>query len=208
LQKDWNLLELCGKSNLEGVEADRLRQLAMDPTVGINCCNRITHDTPIMSLCRSNKSDSLLPSLKALLQREDLNLTLRNHNAHSPLTIICRFNQHHSVIDCVRLLLSRGFDLTVKDCYGRNALQLLCEFYKGENFIDIAKLLISDKMDAADLKKSLNILRDLPASRLFLRELAQLVKPLINRPVCECSEVSSFILIKLKCNLNLIYEIF
>lgn len=180
-------MALCEQEILNADHLASLRQLATDKKVEINCCCRNTHNTPLIALCRSNRSDSLLPALKILLACKTLDLTLRNHSGHNALTSLCRYNQHLNLIECVRLLVNKGIDLSAKDNYGRIALHLLCEFYRGENLIEVARLLISEKVDSADLKKSLRILH---GRRFRTKLLSELIRPIINRPPRECSDVS------------------
>ena len=111
-----------------------------------------------MLIC-ATQNDRLIPLVKALLQREDVDLTLRNRHGHNVLTLLCRESQNAKLVECVRLLVNRGIDVAAKDRYNRSALHLLCQYYKGEDLIDIARLLIRADMAHKDLKNCVKELR-------------------------------------------------
>jgi len=151
-------LKLCGQEGLSETEMGRLLQLMAEKDVNINCCAKFTCNTPLMLIC-SSKSDHLIVLVKALLQREDVDLSLKNRLGHTALTLLIRQSQNASLIDCVRLLVNHGMDVAEKDIYNRCALHLLCQYYKGEDLINIARLLIHKDMDPKDLENCVEILR-------------------------------------------------
>ena len=136
-------MELCERESLKPHNLARLRVLVKDFNVSLNCCTPSTCDTPLMLLCRYNQSESLLPSIKALLEQKRIDLALRNSKGHNALTLICRYNQHHSLMDCIRLLVHYNIEVTVTDDYHRNALILLCEFYKGNDLFKCVQFLLN-----------------------------------------------------------------
>jgi len=157
-QDEKDLLELCGQEGLNEEDMARLTRLLLNNDVSVNCCRKLTCDTPLMLLC-SSKTNSLVSLLKMLLQRQDLDLSLRNRLGQNSLSLLCRNSQNVNMLHCVRLLVDRGTDVTSKDCYGRCCLNLLCRFYKGRDIIEITRLLIHPDMEAEDLQTCVDILR-------------------------------------------------
>ena len=141
-EQEEELLRLCSRPSLDQTDLARLLHLIKEDKVAINSQRHKTFETPLMCLCRYNMSESLLPTLKAMLEREDLDLTLKDLTSHNALTVLFRYNQHHTVIDCARLLISRGIDCTNQDKLQRTALHLVCKFFKGKGMLPCVQLLV------------------------------------------------------------------
>ena len=141
------MLKLCSRPSLDQTDLTHLLNLIKEEKVSINCCVSGTFETAFMLLFRYNMSESLLPTLKTMLEREDLDLTLKDFTSHNALTVLFRYNQHHTVIDCARLLISRGIDCTNQDKLQRTALHLVCEFFKGKGMLPCVQLLVDQGID-------------------------------------------------------------
>ena len=127
---------------MDATETAHLQRLASDKVIDINCTD-LNGFTPLLVLCRNNRSNSLYPSLKALLRREDIDIKCSSvHSPVSPLILLCRYYPLGDLIDSVRLLIQRGVAVDLKDKDGRDSLYLLCQYYPGECLIDIARLLV------------------------------------------------------------------
>ena len=124
-----------------------LSNLAARDSVNINCIKQSSRETPLMLLCRHNQSGSLYPALKELLKWKEIDLSLTNSRGHSALTLLCRYNGHTNLIDCLELLVKNGVNIkekiTVKKST-RNALDLLSLYYRGQNLMDIVLLLLKN----------------------------------------------------------------
>jgi ankyrin repeat protein len=151
-------LKLCEREHLNDEETARLLQLLTDTGININCSSEITCHTPLMLIC-STKSEYLIGLIEALLQREDVDLSLANRFGHTALTLLCRQSRNSSLLECVQLLVNHGIDVAAKDIYNRCALHLLCQYYKGEDLIQIARMLIREDMDVKELVNCVEILR-------------------------------------------------
>jgi len=153
-------LNLCSRKRLNVEEATRLRILALDKNCNIKCTD-LNGYPPLLVLCKNNQSDSLYPSLKALLKRKDIDLVHTNDCGHrvSALTLLCRFYPLRDLIDCVRLLIRRGLSVDLKEKDGRNSLYLLCQFYPNDDLIDIGRLLIHNAVEFQSALKFEYVLR-------------------------------------------------
>lgn len=142
------MLNLCSQKSLNAEEATRLRILASDKNVNMKCTD-LNGYPPLLVLCKNNQSNSLYPSLKALLKRKDIDLIHCNeiHQRVSALTLLCRFYPLRDLIDCVRLLIRRGLSVDLKEKDERNSLYLLCQFYPNDDLIDIARLLVYNTVE-------------------------------------------------------------
>ena len=113
--KSCHLRVLCSLSKLSETEMSRFRQLVTDKTVDIYFKGD-TSFSPLELLIRCNQSDSLLPCLKLLLEREDATC---DKNA---LMLLLRHNSSGVVIECAKLLIERGVKVQHTDAVGRNAV--------------------------------------------------------------------------------------
>ena len=116
-------------------------------------------NTPILLLCRrNNASDSLLPALKMLTDRQDIDLNSKNIEQYSALMHLCRYCFHKSLYDCVKLLIDRGIRVEDRENGGRNSLFFLCQYHTGEDLVPIAQIMINKSGDLDDAAKCSKIL--------------------------------------------------
>lgn len=120
-------------------------QLASDKDVHLS--HHFLGVPPLSLLLRNNQSDSLLPCLQSLLQRNDVNLENMFTFGHNSLTLVCRYNPTESLFDCVKMLIQQGVNVRSSDSSKRNALLLVCEFYSGEKMLELIKLLLKNGTD-------------------------------------------------------------
>ena len=135
-------MALCSQNELSNIEFARFRDLIAEKDIDINCPALFSKFTPLLALCRHNKSQYMYRCLKFFLERKDVNLNLITHYWHNALTLLCRYYSQSDLIHCIRLLIMRhGINFNVLDRYRRPAYLLLCELYNGDNFVDVARLL-------------------------------------------------------------------
>ena len=119
-----------------------------DKSLNINCRKSSSY-TPILLLCWRNKSPSLLPCLKLILERDDVDKKA-THYGSSTLTLLCRhYPLANQLFDCIRLLQKNGgIDVNFKNKEGKTGLFLLSQnLSKDKTLIDIARLLLNEKSD-------------------------------------------------------------
>ena len=138
-------MDLCCKKDLNRDERIRLRELAVDKDVDINCV-RGKNGPPLLCLCRFNQSLSLFKCLRSLLQNKAIDVNVQTDKHFTALTLLTRYYQLPNLIDCVQLLLDRNINVHFKTGYEKNALHYLAEYYELDNLIEIARLIVS-KMD-------------------------------------------------------------
>ena len=134
---------LCARFSLDDAAMSQFLQLASDNTVDVNFRNA-TGLPPLSLLLRNNQSESLVPCVKSLLQRPEINLETMGTFGHNALTILCRYNATESLIDCAKLLIQRGVNVRKTDGFKRNALLLVCEFYLGEKMMELMQFLLQN----------------------------------------------------------------
>lgn len=138
-------------------------ELFLDESVNINFRVPFSRYTPLLLLCRHNKSNTqLLPLLQVLLERADLDVTVTSRDGHNAITLLCQYYPNNNLLDCVRILIRRGADVrqhlieSKRTMKTRNALYLLCDYHKGEHLIDIARLLLAKDSSEKSLATALN----------------------------------------------------
>lgn len=145
------LLKLCKRSSLNPIANSRFQQLVADKNVDVNTkeCKRSQSFTPILLLCRNNRSLSLYPCLKAMLKRQDIDLHFKDTKfGNNAITLLCRNYDHYNLINCLRLLVNNsGININSQDLKGRSALVLLCRYYSKDNLIDLLSLLVQHGID-------------------------------------------------------------
>ena len=153
------MLHLSSESSLREEQLTRFMELVADRELNINCAK--SSSTPILLLCRNNKSESLYSCLKSILAREDVNLKLLYHDTDNALMLLSRYySLANPLIDCIRLLTNRGFDVNQKNKDSKTALFLLSQNdFISKNFIDIARLLINEKSDFTVVRETVDELR-------------------------------------------------
>ena len=159
----------------------------------------------ILQLCRYNRSKSLYPCLKSILTRDDVHLKV-NYRSNNILMLLChQYPLANELMDSIRLLVKRGFDINEKNNENKTALSLLSENVKLKNFVDIAPLLINDQSDlqlaeetvAALRKRNLNQDADI---LLRIVESYRLGQGRVNNKVS-----NSFIIVLVDCEYCLIF---
>lgn len=151
---------MCCKTSLNDVEVSRFQQLMVDKNININCRKGIS-GIPILLLCRHNRSESLYPCLKSILERDDVDLDV-TFESNNTIMLLCRYYPlSNRLLDCIRLLKKRGIDINLKDRYGKTALVILAEFVfgKAKSLKDIVVLLINEKSDLKCALEAVEILR-------------------------------------------------
>ena len=142
------LSDLCALPHLDETKMSQFLLLVSDKTVDVN----FPH-WPLSLLLRNNQSESLVPCLKSLLQRPEINLETMGTCGHNALTILCRYNSTNSLIDCIKLLIQRGVDVLKADSHQRNTILLVCEFYQGEKMMELMQLLLHHGTNVLQVNK-------------------------------------------------------
>ena len=115
--------------------------------------------TPILNLCRFNESTSLYPALKALLERKDIDLALRDNMGRNSLFLLTRYYPLDDLIDCIQLLIESGVEANTKDNNSKLACEILARHYNGPNFMDIFRLLVNNDTNMKALQLCIGILQ-------------------------------------------------
>ena len=141
----------------------RLNELVQDPQVDINYrseedCSR----TPLMVLCCSVKSQGdgrLLKCVEILLQRKDINSTLKDKEGSDTLTLLCRHYQGNDLNEVMRLLIRHDIrdseekhEYRLKDW--SNALLNLCQFHEGNSLKEAIRLIIDCEARVLEAKNN------------------------------------------------------
>jgi len=104
---------LCSRSSLDLSEFNRFAKLVMDKSVNINHPNENCY-TPLLLLCRSNTSDTLIDCIQTLLKRYSVDVSYQVkdgiHKGLNSLIAVCIFYQSQHLAKIVRLLLQQGID--------------------------------------------------------------------------------------------------
>jgi len=158
LQKEEELFELCGLQSLSDEQVTRFLLLVSTNELDINFKSTKSYSL-ILRLCRYNHSKSLYPCLKSILTRDDVHLKV-NYRSNNILMLLChQYPLANELMDSIRLLVKRGFDINEKNNENKTALSLLSENVKLENFVDIAPLLINDQSDLQLAEETVAVLR-------------------------------------------------
>ena len=155
-------MALCNMEGFTEKEFCRFRELVVDKTLDINFPALLTKYTPLLALCRFNKSRYLYRCLQMFMAREDIDLSSTTHYGHNCVTLLCRYYPNNDLIKCLRLLIQHGINCNVLDRNRRPSYLLLCESYHGDYLIDVARLLIKsvDTVDPEAAGKSLTALKN------------------------------------------------
>lgn len=159
MQKEEELLHLSSLSSLSEKQVARFVDLVADKDINVNC--RRHSSTPILLLCRNNKSESLYPCLKSILARDDVDLKLLYHDSDNALMLLTRYCPLlNPLIDCIRLLVNRGLDINQKNKNNKTALFLLSQNTQiSKNLIDVARLLINENSNFKVVRETVEELR-------------------------------------------------
>lgn len=150
MQGGLELLKLCKRNSLNPIATARFHQLVANQAVDINMkeIKQSQTFTPILLLCRNNRSQTLYPCLKAILKRQDIDLEFKDSKfGNNALTLLSRNYDHYNLINCIRLLINAGISVNSQDFKGRNSLILLSRYYSKDNLIDLFQLLIQHGID-------------------------------------------------------------
>ena len=130
LQKESELLDLCSRSSLHQDQFNRFAKLAMDKAVNINCLNESLY-TPLLLVCRRNKSDTLIDCINTLLKRHSVDVSYQVKDGIqkglNALIAVCISYQNQDLVRIIRLLLERGVDIDAIESESHwNALFAVC----------------------------------------------------------------------------------
>lgn len=157
MQKENEVIRLCGRRNLNEHELNNLRLLLADESVKINYAE--SSNAPLMLLCNNmNQSASVYAALQVLMERKDLEINSTNPSGYNALMILCSHYSREDFWECAELLINRGINVDKKNNSGRNALQLFCINYRGENLIYNALRLASYSSSLGDSVTCRNLL--------------------------------------------------
>ena len=148
------MLKSCASGDLSQSDTDRLRVLAADVQVRINCCD-VEGRTPLILLCKFNNfGNSFLRCFEALNLRTDLDVTIQDNQGKTALHWLCYWNRNNANVNIVKRLLQRGIGINALDRFGYNFLH--CLFLKShlpvtEEMLNVIRLLISCGINAQAL---------------------------------------------------------
>ena len=178
---------MCGQQSLDKEQRARFSQLALDKALDVNCTKRNNNQTPLLLLCRSNKSDSLIPCITALIQREATDVNAKDSAGMSVLSSLCFHSSGKLILEGVRLLLgNKGIDLTSVNNNGWTALHALIFNYNRDipNFLEVVRELLDAGVPLnAVAVNGWNILLALCFHHRGHREFIDVVRLLIDRGV-------------------------
>lgn len=72
-------------------QIDELRLLVIEENANINYTNR-KGSSPFMLLCNNNESDSFLTCFNIFMERDDLDVNIRNGQGLDASLILCKYN--------------------------------------------------------------------------------------------------------------------
>ena len=139
LQKS-KLMQLCSLESLDLDQMDQLRHLLVEENTDINFTNA-NGVSPLMSFCQRNQSDTFLPGFKIFMQRDDLDVNLKNNRGLNILQILCKKNCQVSG-DVIHQLIKHGVDVNAVTAEDFTALALLCRFTKSISRLEAARSLV------------------------------------------------------------------
>ena len=100
----------------------RFRELALDPTVDINCVQDSLGRSPLLVLCASSNSDNLWKYVRILLKRKDLQINARDAKSSNALHTVCFHYGGQNLLPVIRQLLKRGIHINAQNEYECDAL--------------------------------------------------------------------------------------
>ena len=107
------MLKLCASGDLSEPDNDRLRVLAADLQVRINCCDVEGH-TPLILLCKyNNNGNAFFGCFEALNLRTDLDVTIQDNLGKTALNFFCYWNLMNATVNIVNRLLQLGIGVNV-----------------------------------------------------------------------------------------------
>ena len=172
-------MDLGSNRNAESREESEqfFKALAQDKDMNVNCRDEINR-TPLMLLCSKNISKNFTFLASTLLERDDINLKLKDREGSNTLHLLLASNRNFVDKSLIEKLISHPSSSILNDRNkddsilndrnkdGMNALHLLCaSSYKDKNVIELIQLLIDkgSNIDAQD-KEGLNALHHILCS--------------------------------------------
>lgn len=164
-------MKLCTYESLNESGIVRFRELAMDSEVDVNCINNSNGFTPLLLICSSNRSDSLFDCINILLERNAININVKDQGGWGALSFVCLFNgSNRKLPDIIRLLLDYGIEISTTTSQGWSALsqaELNLSYYhcSQPNLITIVHQLLERGINTLDTSSTdkgnrIRILRD------------------------------------------------
>ena len=116
-------MKLCTYESLNEAGIVRFRDLTLDAEVDVNCINNSNGFTPLLLVCSSNRSDSLFDCVNSLLERNEININIKDQGGWGVLSFVCLFNgSNRKLPDIIRLLLDYGIEISTATSQGWSAL--------------------------------------------------------------------------------------
>ena len=103
-------MELCRLPHLNRPGVDRLKTLASDEQVNLNCCDKYGR-SPLLLLCFYNQSDSLYKYVQYLLQSKRVDVNLTSSIGWNPLPTVCNIYGGRKLLEIVKLFIRYNIDL-------------------------------------------------------------------------------------------------
>ena len=117
---------MCSLSKLDTFLPARFCELAADPEVDINSTQLNTGFAFLMQLFISNRDISFRKCFKALLQRDEINVSIQDGEKTNALHLLARFNGAWT-FEAITQLIHKGIDTKVTDIFGYNVLHYFCQ---------------------------------------------------------------------------------
>ena len=118
-------MELCRCERLDESQFVRFRQLVEnEEEVDVNCTDEYKR-TPLISLCRHNRSDGLFDCVRLLLHRHDIQINQTTGDGANALMLMCGESKSDQILEVAQLLIDKGININQTDDDGRNAVDLL-----------------------------------------------------------------------------------
>ena len=120
------LFRLCSMSKLDKFLFARFCVLAADPEVDINSTQINTGFSFLMQLCISNRDMSFRQCFKALLQRDEIDVSIQDGEQTNALHLLARFNGEWT-FEVITQLIQKGINTKITDLFGYNVLHYYCQ---------------------------------------------------------------------------------
>ena len=148
------MLELCALHLLPD-HMKRLRQLALEKEVDLNCINSISQ-SPLLLLCKFNISDNLNVCLEILLERNSIDVNNQDRDCWNALLAACYFYENQHLVKIVLLLLQRGININALNAHGCNPLHnLICvNSWNSPNLIEVVTALLDGGINVDEKMKN------------------------------------------------------
>ena len=122
-------MALCRREKLFDDEIDMFIELAIHKVIDVNHTNEYYGNTPLISLCLYNQSNSLFDCIEILLQNSTILVNQTNKDGVNALMALCANSRCDKMVDIIELLISKGADVNHVDTkYGRNALMFVLSY--------------------------------------------------------------------------------